>query len=726
MEYLAHSNNPERGTSEQSYADHVGHVRALADAFAGEAAQYYRGDRDQLRQTVHDAALVHDLGKLEEENQRTLAGEGAQRHLPIDHVDAGAAQLMRCSRVLPACLVSAHHHGLPDLPSEINKGEQCFRDEEICRQTDGHLDDLCALHAQLVPGEILPASAAEQSPEHLSIWLRVALSCLVDADHTDTARSEGKSCPEASVPLRAAERLAALDEAMRKLEAAGREKRGKQAERNRLRAEMYGQCREAEPASAIVCCDSPVGSGKTTAVMGYLLRRAQREHLRRIFVVLPYTSIIDQSVKTYRRYLTLPGEDPQQVVAELHHRADFDSEETRKLTALWRAPIVVTTAVTFFETLASKTPSALRRLHELPGSAVFLDEAHAALPVHLWPLAWQWICSYAADWGVRWVLASGSLSRFWEIPEIAGESTQKVSELVPEGLRQRLQDFESGRIDYPLLSGELEAEELIDRVLKEPGPRLVIVNTVQNAAVIARLMGERCGRAAVEHLSTALIPGDREAAIRRVRKRLEDSTDTDWTLVATSCVEAGMEFSFRTGFRELCSLTSLLQSAGRINRSAERDTACMYTFRLRESDRLNSNPAVRNSRQVLMQFFEKEKMIAPALTTESIRRELLLYGAPGGKDLQRLTREEEGLCFPAVEKDFQVIESASAPAVVTQDAADRVRRGQMDWQELQTCAVQISRSLLRREKVEEIADGIYFWDRGYDSFVGYMAGVLGV
>lgn len=67
-------------------------------------------------------------------------------------------------------------------------------------------------------------------------------------------------------------------------------------------------------------------------------------------------------------------------MAELHHRADFEDNDLRYLTALWRAPIIVTTAVGFYETLASNKPAALRRLHELPGSAIFVDEAHAALP----------------------------------------------------------------------------------------------------------------------------------------------------------------------------------------------------------------------------------------------------------------------------------------------------------------------------------------------------------
>jgi Rad3-related DNA helicase len=209
--------------------------------------------------------------------------------------------------------------------------------------------------------------------------MRTLLSCLADADHTDTSINYGNyPMPEKTVSLCPSERLAKLDRYVKGLEG--------DDERIGLRQAMYAACRDSTIDENISSCASPVGSGKTFAVMAHLLAQASKRGLRRIFVILPYTNIISQSVKAYRRALVLPHENPEDVVAELHHRADFQSIEARHMTALWRAPIIVTTAVAFFETLASDTPSTLRRLHELPGSAVFVDEAHAVLPAKLLPL----------------------------------------------------------------------------------------------------------------------------------------------------------------------------------------------------------------------------------------------------------------------------------------------------------------------------------------------------
>lgn len=714
-EYYAHSSKD--GFPAQTYQQHIKGVVENVRRFAHEAAIFSVNDGNLLIDSSVIGAAYHDLGKLDQKNQLVLSGKETANILPVNHADAGAAFLMSESinQLLSAVAVYAHHKGLPDFVRERIRGESMFRNSKIKDLVDASLTKYAQTHEKLIGKAPLPEVSFPKGG--FSVFLRILLSCLVDADHTNTASHFGQYPTQTPiVELNPRKRLNQLDNYVAKL--------GTQdTERSKLRKILYEDCRNAIISENISSCDSPVGSGKTTSVMAHLLAQAARRGLRRIFVILPFTNIIQQSVKVYRKALVLPGENPEDVVAELHHRADFESKDLRHLTALWRAPIIVTTAVTFFETIASNVPSTLRRLHELPGSAIFVDEAHAALPASLLPVAWRWINSFADDWSCYWVLASGSLNRFWEIDEISS-SSRNVPSIVSEPIREALSGFEIERVEYKSTLTPKNVDELIDWMQKYPGPRLLIVNTVQSAAVIANYLRNVLGRDCVEHLSTALLPKDRDKTLERVKKRLESPTDTNWTLVATSCVEAGVDLSFRIGFRELASLTSLLQAAGRINRNGEYGVAEMHTFRLIENAMLRANPGLKNAASILQDFIEKGYSIEPSLTTEAIEREIKIYGSKPMSE--RLVENEEKRNFQFVNDNFTVIEKNTCTTVVDKFIASRIQSGQIDWQDLQRNSVQIGYSKLQKLHIPHILDEIYYWNLSYDDFLGYMAGIIDV
>jgi CRISPR-associated endonuclease Cas3-HD len=716
-EYFAHS--PKEGYPAQTYAQHVNGVLNRVRCFASETAQYSVLDGKMLLRVSEIAAIYHDLGKLDQENQPVLSGHKAARSLPINHADAGAAFLLDDTHIsiLAAIAIASHHMGLPDFVSESNRGESMFRDDRVKEAVDAALSKYSRIHDSII--DTKPLADTSMPSGDLPVFLRLLLSCLVDADHTDTAIHYRKYPDEVNtIPLRPAERLVKLDQYVEELK-----QNGVNDERNTLRNEMYFTCRDTIIDSAISSCDSPVGSGKTTAVMAHLLAQAERRGLRRIFVVLPFTNIIRQSVKTYREGLVLPGEKADDVVAELHHRADFESEDARHLTALWRAPIIVTTAVAFFETLASNSTATLRRLHELPGSAVFVDESHAALPSKLLPLAWKWINIYASEWNCYWVLASGSLNRFWTIPEIAGVyNTNCIPEIIDDRLHNQLSVYENNRITYKCDLWPKGTAELVDWISGYPGPRLVILNTIQSAAIIADYFSEYYGRNCVEHLSTALTSNDRDSVLERVIKRLNNKEDADWTLVATSCVEAGVNLSFKNGFRELGSLVSLLQASGRVNREGILDNSEMWTFCILEDGMLKLNPGMKESASVLKEYLERQITVSPELSTQSISNEIALYGLSG--KYKNLIISEELRKFPEVDRDFKVIDTETRLVVTDSNIADNIKRGNINWKELQKVSVQIPKYKLDELGTPKVLDNIYFWNIDYNDFLGYMAGII--
>jgi CRISPR-associated endonuclease/helicase Cas3 len=698
----------------QTYLNHVLHVLVRGRCYLRKIFCYTEGWNIKAIGRIYElAAEYHDLGKLDDENQNVLAGDKKASRLPISHADAGVAHLLSIDAPTSALMVFSHHLGLPDC-NVIDD----MRNKKIQGHVDNILPEYLARHEISVRPNILVKTPQKGPPNLKPADVRLLFSCLTHADHGDAARASGGERQWASPPrLRASERLLALQNYVD-----GLKSENDKTERNRLRSSFFSACADIWHDSPITICDAPVGTGKTTAVMARLLATAKRHKLRRVFVILPFTNIIAQSVSVYRRSLTLTGESGNDVVAEIHHRADFEDIASRKLTALWDAPIIVTTAVAFFETLASAASSTLRRLQNLPGSAVFLDEAHAMLPVKLLPLAWQWIRHAATHWSCHWVLASGSLCHFWEMEEF-GETT-RLPNIIPTTEKEGLHDFEVMRVKHRIHPNTMTLEFLAEWLTTLEGPVIVVLNTVHTAAAAAQTAESVFGKGNILHLSTSLIPEDRESTLNSVRERLEDSADTKWCLFATSCVEAGVDFSFRTGVRECASLLSLLQLSGRVNRNSEYKQTDVWTVILNANDkRVTPNPAFVSSSRILRDLFDNNMGITPALCTLAMQREVRENVIIS----EELIKQESIYGFKTVDKQFRVIEDQSQLAIIDRQLIEKINNHKdVSWREIQNKSVRVREKIIRQLSIQESYrfPGVFLWTAEYSSFLGYMEAVL--
>lgn len=754
MTPLAHS--ARYGCPAQSYEEHISNVTRTAVAALSAALRHYAlADQPSRRwamrrlylRTGRDASKAHDFGKLEKPNQDVLSGQRPGLGLPRRHEDAGVALLARHGALEAAGLVSAHHQGLVKYeidPTSVSSRSgrsarlqaSAFRlgDSEFRNETDQGLDTLLSLHERLLGAHRIKSDAGWSRFD--GFGRRILLSSLVDADHGDTARHYRQLAPSTRPATRWRERLASLDRyvSSRPRPAAGANP--EQHTRQALRDALYERCRQGPLQDGIHSCDAVVGSGKTTAVMAYLLRLAVEHRLRHVFVVLPYANIIRQSVRVYREALCLPEEDPEQVVAEHHHHVEFKDMALRGLTTLWQAPIIITTAVQFFETLAANHTGKLRKLHELPGSAVFVDEAHATMPTKLWPLAWHWLRQWIQRWNGHMVLASGSLPTFWTTHEFLGAARLKSVPTVHElalDIRPAASAAESQRIRFRTYSRPLSCEKLCEHVEASPGPRLVIVNTVQTAAILAKRMQER-GTQDVLHLSTALAPVHRDTIVRRIEGRLADPSDRNWTLVATSLVEAGMDFSFGTGFRQRSSVASLIQTGGRVNRGASASGAAeTWDFAFEDSTTFPDNPVLKSAQSALTALIEcgwicKGDSI-PDLAKVCLQAMKSEFGAKGQTEASTFVTWETAMDYPTVGREFTLISNESRTVLVDRDLAERIKLGgRVNANEVRRYSVQMYANKIRAFGLEAVipAAGELFvlpegWTYDAETF-GYMAG----
>jgi CRISPR-associated endonuclease Cas3-HD len=740
MSSIAHSADSKNGVPEQTYKDHVVNVVKGSVVRARGLLLHRKGRRGYKRtllRTVYAAAAFHDLGKLSPGFQQFLktAGRDASGH--VRHEDAGVVALLNNNQLEAAFLVSCHHRGLIDLgfepcgdirTSDFRLGEEI---SSTRTDTEERWTDYLQTHRAAVGGAML--TPIESFDIKAPLTRRLLLSCLVDADHTDTARHyrQHSECKSPQTLWR--NRIDALDAYIADIESNVAVKGDEEVfARNSNRSSFYHECASAE-AAGLMACEAPVGSGKTTAVMAHLLRVAAASNARHIIVVLPFTNIIRQSVQVYRNSLVLPGEKPEEVVAEHHHQVEFEDEGLRHLTTLWKSPIIVTTAVQFFETLAACKTSRLRKLHELPGSCVFVDEAHAAMPAEFLPVAWKWMTELQTKWNCHFVLASGSLAKFWEL-----ESFQKIIDLptMPEiknlGMANlpTLLEAERIRLDIRSEPTPVSYRGLIQMILNIAGPRIVVVNTVQSAALLAKYMADQGEH--VLHLSTALAPCHRAIIIDRIKMLLKN--ESDWTLVATSLVEAGMDFSFRNGFRQRASTTSLIQLGGRVNRNAEWKDSQLWDVTL--SDEHTHHPGLAGSAYALGELLSRgvfnsetrwplEKICQEALNIEFSQK---------GRDLAgSIVEKERSEQFKSVAADFQIISGDTRTVIVDREIVRRVESFEkVEPIELIQNSIQLWNSRIkaldfpairgrsRDVEIYRLPDG-----HNYDpDFLGYMEGVI--
>jgi CRISPR-associated endonuclease/helicase Cas3 len=330
----------------------------------------------------------------------------------------------------------------------------------------------------------------------------------------------------------------------------------------------------------------------------------------------------------------------------------------------------------------------------------------------------------------RVVFASGSLARFWENEEIV-DTPVKLPELLPPALAERVFQGERSRIRYETASRPVESVgQLIDVIVRAPGPRLAILNTVQSAAVVASAFHEAGHR--ILHLSTALCPRDRDIVTQKISRRLCQN-DVDWTLVATSCVESGVDFSFRTAFRERFSTASLIQVGGRVNRHSEFDAAgggAVFDFLIDSDGGITANPAAKISRAVLRTQFRDGRFargdLTPAqLVTEAMAEEIRRRG---GLDRDAVGEAEAQRDYPTVADEGRVIQADTRLVIVDPFLREQIEQhSPLGFRTLLEGSVQIwatKISLLGLSPLPSRRE-IYFWPYEYDpEMLGYMAGVL--
>ena len=562
MSFFAHSTSRQDKSDWQPLSEHLLNVGSLAK---GHAAIF------RAEKFAEAAGLLHDFGKYTEDFQRRICGEA----LRVDHATRGAMLALERygqSGYLLAYAIAGHHAGLAN-GIDIDNDERTSLKERLRGQGVPPLLPQWEQEIQL-PDTLgaLPfrKGGAGGSMFQAAFLVRMLFSCLVDADYLDTEAfydriaQPGEPNDRSALRARIAPSLAALRERL-DVHLAGF---AADTAVNRIRAGILSHVRgEATCEPGLFSLTVPTGGGKTLASLAFALDHAIRHGLRRVIFVIPFTSIVEQNAAVFRRALGDLGE-----AAVLEHHSAFEtpslsrddaeryqSREKLKLAMEnWDAPIIVTTAVQFFESLFAARSSQCRKLHNVAGSVVILDEAQT-LPLKLLRPAVAAIDELARNYRCSVVLCTATQPAL-QVPEFTG-GLEQVRELAPQPpalfrTLERVRVRHVGELDDGALAARMCAHEQV----------LCIVNNRRHARAVFESMADQPG---ARHLTTLMCARHRSEILARVREDLKQGQPC--RLVSTSLIEAGVDVDFPLVLRAEAGLDSIAQAAGRCNREGRRD-----------------------------------------------------------------------------------------------------------------------------------------------------------
>ncbi|MGD1908545.1 MAG: CRISPR-associated helicase Cas3' [Leptolyngbyaceae cyanobacterium] len=758
------------------------HLHKVANRAKGLAQKFGAGD------LAYYAGLWHDLGKYNPKFQQYLkqCHEGIDHPKRIPHAIYGAilADEVCADNIAP--LIYGHHAGLP------NYGE-----------LDGILGDFLdnpnqeALYQQIIDSadheiEIDLSDSFEDCIKHLEeydqysreVFDRMLFSCLIDADRLDT---EAFGSPDQAASRKARSHLK-IEQLWQVFSRKQKEFVQEQAVENgnsivfQVQQEVYAHCLDAAlKKPGIFRLTVPTGGGKTLSGIAFALKHATpnknknpKTDFERVIVAVPYTSIIEQTVGVYREifeeelgegtllehHSAVKSDLQVKQLTDKNRRKDSQEEldegakqgqwQARLATQNWDAPLIITTTVQLFESLFSHRPSKCRKLHNIVGSVIILDEVQA-LPIALRIP----ICNMLEELVKRYQVSIVLCTATQPVLEgsdgyFQGFSADFIHDIIPpDKAKQHFQKLQ--RVNYdlsPIKTGSQWSWTELAKKIRQHDQALVILNTRKDALKtlmalpgtnpnvidldgIEEKVESALQQSPILHLSTLLCGAHRQKVLDEIRDRLKHGKPC--ILVSTQVVEAGVDLDFPAVYRALGPLDRIVQAAGRCNRKGKLEVdgtkipGQVTVFELEDG----STPPKSSEYAKLIEITRStlQRCEAADLHKPDIFDS---YGRSAYKvepsDKHRIQGDRAGQNYRKVSEKFRLIEDVTVPVVVKYNhevealLQEIKHRGlwSSDYRTLQPYTVSVRRWEFQkhRNSIKEWQADFYVWNDSYDPIQG--------
>ena len=311
---------------------------------------------------------------------------------------------------------------------------------------------------------------------------------------------------------------------------------------------------------------APTGYGKTLTALNFALKFNKS----RIIYVLPFTSIIDQTYDIIAKIY----KNSDISVSKAHHKTTIDEENLTEedryskikfLMESFSGEINVTTLYQLIFALFGNKNKDNVKFNQLKNSVVIIDEAQA-IPYNF-RKDFILLCEIISRrLGTIFIFMSATM------PVIKSENFKEISNLEYFSKQDRYV------IKWLDISGE---EDLLKKICETARDKntLVVVNTIKKAQ---ELFAKLRDKFSCFCLNGYMYDDHKHATIEAVRRAINtnknDPLASKILLISTQSIEAGVDLDFDVGFREVSPISSIIQTAGRVNRHFGEIRGELYVF----------------------------------------------------------------------------------------------------------------------------------------------------
>ena len=700
VKYIAHSENG--NGEEQTIKQHSEGVADIMKSFALT---------DEYADIYAYCGLLHDVGKYSEGFQRYIRAGGEKE----PHAKWGAYMAKNDRLINIAFSVFGHHMGLPNRDTMFETFIQCENEKgkwlEIQRSLRN--DGMCIPPCDNAPFNRIDGNTAKE------LFVRMLYSSLVDADSLDTERHFQEEQYNAR-PRLILDVDALLDALNYKLSSFSHN-----SPLNGLRTEvrLYAQSLAEEPQGCF-SMTLPTGMGKTLCSLNWALHHAKvHSNIKRIVIVLPFLSIIDQTAKELKSIFK-----DHDVILEHHSNVIYEGKESEEeyyckdpkqlATENWDYPIVVTTTVQFFESLFSNQRSKCRKLHNLQDSIVIFDEIQT-LPVHLAECTMKMLNDMLHLCRCSILFCTATQPNFQTRSDFKG-----IDHIVPLVENPMAIFAATKRVEYyPIADYEVQSiDSIAQKVCEEKESVLIVCNTKKKAKALFDSIKEK-GNMQVLHLSTNMCQKHRMAVVDKVKGKLKNGEKL--ILCSTQLIEAGVDMDFPIVFRELAPLESIIQSAGRCNREGKLEKGKVFLFQLEEKGQPSAEYKT-FAQFAQLCYHNNENRLTDADFYAEYYTDIVKLYAPE----DTITPKREKLMFQDVADKYHIIDSSATSLFVYRYNEESLQLykeitckeylSRKDYQQIAQYCVQVYNKFERdnSDKIAETTNGVKVWSGAYSEEFG--------